>query len=108
VLVVDLFPPGSHDPRGIHGAISEYFGSGTYEPTPELPLSLCSYVAVREEAVAVRCYIEPTSVGKVLIPMPLFLNPGHYVNIPLEPTYLAAYEGVPKRWKRVIEGAAEE
>lgn len=38
--------------------------------------------------------------------MPLFLDPGHYVNVPLEQTYGGAYEGVPRRWKRVIEGAA--
>jgi hypothetical protein len=25
------------------------------------------------------------------------------VNVPLERTYLAAYEGLPQRWKRVIE-----
>lgn len=30
----------------------------------------------------------------------------HYINVPLEATYLGAYEGVPQRWKRVIEGAA--
>jgi hypothetical protein len=37
--------------------------------------------------------------------MPLFLTPERYVNVPLEETYLGAYEGVPQRWKRVIEGA---
>jgi hypothetical protein len=50
------------------------------------------------------CYVEPTSVGSELIPMPLFFDPEHYINVPLEATYLGAYEGVPRRWKRVIEG----
>jgi hypothetical protein len=50
--------------------------------------------------------LEPTAAGSALIPMPLFLDPGHYINVPLEPTYLSAYEGVPQRWKRVIEAKA--
>jgi hypothetical protein len=51
----------------------------------------------------VNCYVEPTAVGAQLIPMPLFLDPEHYIYVPLEPTYLGAYEGVPGRWKRVVE-----
>ncbi|HEX5447140.1 MAG TPA: hypothetical protein VFW87_25210 [Pirellulales bacterium] len=35
--------------------------------------------------------------------MPLFLEPGFYVNVPLEATYLAAWRGMPKRWQRVLE-----
>ncbi len=27
-------------------------------------------------------------------------------NVPLEETYMAAYRGVPRRWKRVPRGAA--
>jgi len=63
-------------------------------------LTLAAYVS----AGAVTCYVEPTAVGEELIPMPLFLDPGHYVNVPLESTYRAAYEGLPQRWTRVIEG----
>jgi hypothetical protein len=99
LLVIDLFPPGSFDPRGIHGAIWERM-KGRYEPPAGKPLTLAAYAV----AGAVTCYVEPTAVGTELIPMPLFLTPGTYVNVPLEPTYLGAYEGVPQRWKRVIEG----
>ena len=35
--------------------------------------------------------------------MPLFLSTEGYINVPLEATYRAAYEGVPERWRRVIE-----
>jgi hypothetical protein len=35
--------------------------------------------------------------------MPLFLTSARYVNVSLEETYLAAYAGMPARWKRVIE-----
>jgi hypothetical protein len=37
--------------------------------------------------------------------MPLFLDRGHYINLPLEETYSRAYAGVPRRWRRVIEAA---
>lgn len=98
-LLVDLFPPGPFDPIGIHGAIWSRLG-GKYEPPSGKPLTLASYAV----GGIVNCYVEPTAVGTELIPMPLFLDPGHYVNVPLESTYMAAYEGVPQRWKRVIEG----
>jgi hypothetical protein len=35
--------------------------------------------------------------------MPLFLDSDHYVTVPLESTYVAAYEGLPDRWKWVLE-----
>jgi hypothetical protein len=99
LMVLDLFPPGTFDPTGMHGAIRKRL-AGSYEPPAGKPLTLAAYVA----AGAVTCYVEPTAVGTELIPMPLFLDPGHYVNVPLESTYLAAYEGVPRRWRQVIEG----
>jgi hypothetical protein len=42
-------------------------------------------------------------VGKTLIDMALFLTPERYVNVPLEETYLAAFRGVPRKWKAVLE-----
>jgi hypothetical protein len=39
--------------------------------------------------------------------MPLFLEPGWYVNLPLEPSYLEAYGAVPERWRSVIEGVQQ-
>lgn len=35
--------------------------------------------------------------------MLLFLTPDHYINVPLENTYMAAWRGVPERWRKVIE-----
>jgi hypothetical protein len=44
-----------------------------------------------------------------LIDMPVFLNaPDSFVEIPLEATYQAAWETVPRRWQRVIEPATDE
>ena len=99
LLVIDLFPPGKLDPTGIHGAIWGELG-GEYKQPPGKPLTLAAYTA----GAVISCYVEPTSVGSDLTPMPLFLDADHYINVPLEATYMAAYEGVPQRWKRVIEG----
>lgn len=103
LLVIDLLPPGPFDPRGIHGAVWERLG-GTYDPPPDKPLAVAAYAAGGRGGAPVTCYVEPAAVGVDLIDMPLFLDPGHYVNTPLEPTYRAAYAGVPARWRRVIEG----
>lgn len=103
LLILDLFPPGRFDPEGIHGLVhAGIFGvpEGDYQQPRGRPLTLAAYVA----AEPITAYVEPLAVGTELPDMPLFLDPGHYVNVPLEATYDAAYEGVPQRWQRVIEG----
>jgi hypothetical protein len=47
--------------------------------------------------------LKPIGVGHTLPDMPLFLTPDHYIYISLEPTYMAAWHGVPQRWRREIE-----
>lgn len=96
--ILDLFPPGPFDAGGMHGVLWARLG-GEFDPPADKPLTLASYAA----AGPVTCYVEPVSVGQSLIDMPLFLRPDRYVNVPLEKTYQLAYEGVPARWKRVIE-----
>jgi len=49
-------------------------------------------------------YLEHFAVGTALPEMPLFLRPDRYINVPLEPTYQAAYRGMPAFWKDVLEG----
>lgn len=101
LLVIDLFPPGKHDPHGMHGAIwLDYAGGPPYEVPRDKPLTLASYEAGNDPCA----YVEPTAVGRPLIEMPLFLEPGWYVNVPLEKTYMAAFAGVPQRWKAEIVG----
>lgn len=104
LTVLDLFPPGLLDPDGMHARVWHRLGGRGYEAPPAKPLTLAAYAARQPEPGGVRCYVEPTATGASLIDMPLFLNPTHYVNVPLERTYMAAYEGVPRRWKRVLEG----
>jgi len=100
LLIIDLHPPGTFDPRGIHWAIWDYlFGPGSGAP-PERALPLVSY---RAEPVPT-AYVEPAAVGATLVDMPLFLDASWYVNVPLEETYLQTWTGIPEPWKRKIGG----
>jgi Protein of unknown function (DUF4058) len=102
LVVVDLFPPGPHDPQGMPGAVRQRLvESDAACPLPAgAPLSLASYVA----GPGVDIYSEQLAVGGVLPEMPLFLNIERYVNLPLESTYAAAYQGMPAFWRDVLEG----
>lgn len=99
LLVVDLFPPTSRDPQGIHGAIWSEFCDESFQLPSDEPLTLAAYSA----GLRKRYYVEPTAVGRALMDLPLFLEEEIYVNVPLEATYQAAYRGVPRRWQRVLE-----
>jgi hypothetical protein len=100
VLLLDLLPPTSYDAQGLHGAVWAYFDRAGYQPPADDPLTLVSYAWDGEEPQA---YVEPTAVGQPLIDMPLFLTADRYVNVPLERTYAAAYQGMPEFWRNVIE-----
>lgn len=100
VLVVDLHPPGKYDSNGVHAAIWEDLDPENYVLPGDKPLTLASYSA----GVVAEAYVEHLAVGDALPDMPLFLTRDHYVNVPLEPTYAAAYRGVPAYWRNVIEG----
>ena len=102
LLVVDLFPPGSFDPQGIHGAIRHALdlSDEPYPLPPEQPLTLASYAAGSN----IEIYLEHVAIGDVLPDMPLFLTSQRYVNAPLEATYNQAYRGMPAFWREVLEG----
>jgi hypothetical protein len=99
LLILDLFPPGPRDPQGIHGAIWEDIAGQEYTPPADKPLTMVAY----ESALSVRAFIEPAAVGDVLADMPLFLEPGGHVLVPLEATYRAAWGAFPRRWRAVLE-----
>jgi hypothetical protein len=99
LLIVDLFPPGPRDRSGIHAAIWSELGGGPFVPPVGEPLTLVAYAAGHPNTA----YIEPTTVGRALIDMPLFLTVDRYVNVPLEKTYEAAFRGVPRKWKAALE-----
>ncbi|MGH7200243.1 MAG: DUF4058 family protein, partial [Planctomycetaceae bacterium] len=45
VMLIDLHPPRSFDPQGIHAAIWNVLGGNGYEQPPDRPLTLVSYRA---------------------------------------------------------------
>lgn len=100
LLLIDLHPPTPRDPRGIHSAISEEVAGVEFIPPEGEPLTTVAY----EATVPPRAYIEPLRVGGALPDMPVFLRPGVHVLLPLEETYMSAYDSVPLRWRKVIEG----
>ena len=95
LLILDVQPPGRRDANGIHGATWEEVTGDEYIAPSGKPLTLAAY----ESALTVRAYVEPVAVGDTLIDMPLFLEPGAHVLVPLEVTYQAAWRAVPRRWQ---------
>jgi hypothetical protein len=83
----------------VHGAIWEEVQDDPFQLPPDRPLTLVAY----ECGLTTRAYIEPVAVGEVLPVMPLFLEPGHWVDVPLEATYRTAYAVLPRRWRRVLD-----
>lgn len=101
-LVIDPFPPGARDPNGIHGAIWPRLGGDEYAHPTDKPLTLVAYEA-GDDARPHRCYVEPLAAGTVLLDMPLFLEPGEYVNVPLERAYGIAYDDVLPQDRAALE-----
>lgn len=98
LLIIDLLPPGKRDPQGIHGEIWEEFAGEEYAAPADKPLTLAAY----ETGLSVRAYVVATAIGDILTSMPLFLEPEKAVEVPLETTYQAAFDGMPRRWKAVL------
>ena len=85
-------PADQAGPGRIHAAIwAEVEEGSDFRPPSDKPLTVVSY----EAAATVTAYIEPVAVGDVLPDMPLFLEPGLHVAVPLETTYEAAFAAGP-------------
>jgi len=104
LLLVDLLPPGPHDPSGMHGAILERLEESgePYDVPANEPATLASYAT----GPVVEIYVKHVGFGTVLPEMALFLRPDRYVNVRLEPTYQAAYGRVPAFWRNIPERGA--
>lgn len=98
ILIADLFPPSNRDPEGIHAYLWQEIAREAFTPPLDKPLTVVAY----ESAVTVRAFIEPLAVGDTLPAMPLFLEPGAHVLVPLEETYQRAFASVPLRWRREL------
>lgn len=103
LMVLDLLPPGTRDPQGIHPLIWSAFRKTSFTLPRDKRLTLASYSA----GVVPEAFVEPVGVGDRLANMPLFLTPDEYVNVPLESTYRSAWDEVPQRWREVIAESAK-
>jgi hypothetical protein len=104
LMVIDLFPPTSRDPHGIHQAIWSELCDDAFEFQPDKPLTLASYLAGCRGYIP-RSFVEPVAVGDVLPAMPLFLSDERYINVDLESTYAAAWAVYPAPLKPKVERA---
>jgi len=99
LLILDVLPPGTRDPQGIHAEIWEEIAGQEYGLPVNKPLTLASY----ESDLSIRCYVQHVGVGDSLPEMPLFLAPRGQVPVPLERTYESAFGAMPQRWRAVLE-----
>jgi hypothetical protein len=95
LLVVDLHKPTKRDPQGIHGAIISKFDGSDYQAPADKRLTMVAY----EAGIPLNAYIQPVAVGDELPEMPLFLERGRYVNVPLKETYQTAFAGMASIYK---------
>jgi len=97
LLIVDLLPPTSRDPDGLHRLIWED-RPDEFVFSESKPLTCAAYIG----DPAPEAFVEPVAVGDPLPEMPLFLTPEVYVPVPLEVTYQAAWTELPEYWRGVL------
>lgn len=103
LLIVDLFPPSSRDPHGIHQLIWDEVAGRPFELPPDKPLTVAAYRAVPTKVA----YVEPVAVGDDLPSgLPIFLTEEDYVPAPLEETYRASWAVFPADFKDLLEPPA--
>jgi len=102
LLIVDLFPPTTRDPWGIHRVIWGEDHEGDFALTDDKPMTCVSYVGMPCPEV----YLDPVAVGDALPDMPLLLTSEVYVPLPLEATYQSAWEAVPDFLQEVLAATA--
>jgi hypothetical protein len=98
LLIVDLHRPTKRDPQGIHGAIMDGFNDDGYIAPSDKKLTLVSY----EAGIPLNAYIQPVAPGDLLPNMPLFIDRGRYVNVPLEQTYVTAFQSLPDHYQQLL------
>jgi hypothetical protein len=99
VLIVDLFPPSSRDPFGIHKAIWDEIEEEDFTLPEGKDRILVSYETGGQRAA----YVEPVAVGDELPAMPLFLTNTLHIPVPLESTYQATWDASPEELRRAVE-----
>jgi hypothetical protein len=99
VLVIDLLPPTSRDPFGMHKLIWDEIEEKDFTLPEGKDRILASY-----ETGGVRAYyVEAIGVGDILPDMPLFLANSWHVPVPLESTYQATWVASPEEYRLAVE-----
>jgi len=99
VLIVDLFPPTSRDPQGIHELIWNELKDEEFTLPVDRNLVLAAYEAGPETTA----YVQPVAVGSTLPAMPLFLSIGKHIPLPLEKTYQMAWATCTEEFRTIVE-----
>lgn len=101
LLVIDPFPPGTHDPEGMHAAIWSELSDESFELPEDKPLAMAAFQAVPVKTA----YIEAIAVGDPLPDMPLFLHEDRGIELPLEETYQTTWDVLPEALRALLDPA---
>jgi hypothetical protein len=104
LLVIDILPPNRMVPTGFHPLIWEDEHDPSFDPTAEEPLTLAAYRAETPDPfVFGEAFLERLAVGSRLPDMPAYIEPDQFINVPLEETYMRAWESCPKDMQYFVE-----
>lgn len=104
VLTIDPFPPTPRDPQGIHKAIWDCIHVEEFD----LPVDRNRTLVAYEGASVFSAFIETIGAGDPLPEMPLFIAPGAHVLVPLEDSYMSAWEDTPHAIRRLVDGSTSD
>ena len=108
VLIVDLYPPTTTAPRGLHAAAwARLTGQEATAPTNGATNGAAAADLVQASYLAdspPRAFVQPTRVGGDLARMPLFLTTENYVEVPLAETYAERFRKFPRPWREDLTG----
>lgn len=100
VLVVDILPPNSATPHGMHSAIWSVVDPERMTPhlPPDRPMVVAGYRA-EPKPVA---YLNYAAVGRPIPAGPLYLDRERFVEVPLEATYTQTFDRQPEQFKASV------
>ncbi len=101
LLLIDILPPGPVDPDGLPIALSVTDPMDVPVVTEAEPYSVLS-VRCSEDSDLLGGFAEMIGRNQPIPEMPLFLSEDHYVNVPLEATYLRAWDELPEPWREIV------
>ena len=99
LLIIDPFPPGRHDPNGIHGVIWGELADQPFDLPKDKPLTLAAY----QVEPTTTAHVETIAVGERLPDMPLFLYQECGIDVPLEETYQTTWNVLPIEIRQLFE-----